>query len=115
MRKFIKVTELVQIIQSAHIEALKYSCSEEQLQFTSGLSRILFDKKFVGKTKISIIEFIEVADSLMKPFAIPFKEGICITIDRVLMKTGQYKGFYFLCDSEPELGSTDYYSRKYFR
>jgi hypothetical protein len=43
-----------------------------------------------------------------------FKAGISTTIESILMKTGNYKGFGFLNNEDSETGTLGYYSRVYY-
>jgi hypothetical protein len=43
-----------------------------------------------------------------------FKAGIATTIESILTKTGNYKGFGFLNNEDSETGTLGYYSRVYY-
>jgi hypothetical protein len=43
-----------------------------------------------------------------------FKAGIATTIESILTKTGNYKGFGFLNNENSETGTLGYYSRVYY-
>ena len=43
-----------------------------------------------------------------------FKAGISTTIESILMKTGNYKGFGFINNEDSETGTLGYYSRVYY-
>jgi hypothetical protein len=44
-----------------------------------------------------------------------FKAGIATTIESILTKTGNYKGFGFINNDDSETGTLGYYSRFYYK
>lgn len=44
-----------------------------------------------------------------------FKAGICTMIQEVLFKSGNYEGFLFLDNSDSEVETWGYYTRRYLK
>ena len=80
----------------------------------------------MSKKTVSVLEMLEFAnESLAADYhSIEFKEGICSMIEKILIKTDNYRGFMFLdADSaaiiyNPETNerkpNASYLTRKYF-
>jgi hypothetical protein len=67
---------------------------------------------------IEVTEMLEWANEMLARTDVyadsKFKAGISTTIESILMKTGNYKGFGFLNNEDSETGTLGYYSRVYY-
>ena len=43
-----------------------------------------------------------------------FKAGVCVMIEKILMKTKNYEGYFHLNPNNCDIDTVGYYSRKYF-
>lgn len=43
-----------------------------------------------------------------------FKAGICTVIEKILLDSGNYKGFGFIDNNDSECGTLGYYNRFYY-
>jgi hypothetical protein len=67
---------------------------------------------------INVLEMLNWANTQLKRTdewaRAEFKSGICTMIETILMDSGNYKGFMFIDNSDSEIATLGYYSRKYF-
>lgn len=46
---------------------------------------------------------------------ISFKIGVIVMLEHILMRTNNYRGFYFLDNDDTKVNTLGYYSRRYFK
>lgn len=70
------------------------------------------------KKTIEVIEMLNWANEMLARTDVyadaKFKAGISTTIESILTKTGNYKGFGFLNNEDSETGTLGYYTRVYY-
>jgi hypothetical protein len=70
------------------------------------------------KKTIEVTEMLDWANEMLARTDVyadsKFKAGIATTIESILTKTGNYKGFGFLNNEDSETGTLGYYSRVYY-
>jgi hypothetical protein len=70
------------------------------------------------KKTIEVTEMLDWANEMLARTDVyadsKFKAGIATTIESILTKTGNYKGFGFLNNEDSECGTLGYYSRVYY-
>jgi len=70
------------------------------------------------KKTIEVIEMLNWANEMLARTDVyadaKFKAGIATTIESILTKTGNYKGFGFLNNEDSETGTLGYYTRVYY-
>ena len=71
-----------------------------------------------GKKTIEVKELLEWANNQLQrndEYAdTGFKSGICTMIEKVLMNSGNYNGYYHLDKDDCEFGTIGYFSRTYW-
>ena len=46
---------------------------------------------------------------------ISFKVGVIVMLEHILIRTNNYRGFYFLDNDDTKVNTLGYYSRRYFK
>lgn len=67
---------------------------------------------------VSVIEMVEFANVQLKRFdddaTKEFKDGICVMVENILLKSGYYSGFQFLDNNDCGINTLGHVSRKYY-
>lgn len=70
------------------------------------------------KKTIQILPLVEWSNDQLKRTdeyaTADFKSGICVFIERILLDSGTYQGYYHLDANDCDHGTLGYFSRRYF-